>query len=441
MRRSLVSWSTGFSRRATTFPPSTLLPFLYQTKTIQSSGVTLQNIRRHRSTRHTDGETNSRATHIPFDNVTETTPEASTGGAGGPEKTTLSAAEQEAFAKLFDKLASNQIRKPSIALKTPSQEASKGTQPLISKLRQRDAVLARLPSSLKSIAEAAGARIEDVQSEQEQGIHSTTGDAATTDHDENAWPHTQESEPELDRQAKEHIRNIEALIEEQDTDMKVWDILQTKVFEPLHALNLDLPSHAKEAKPNAKTRGRPKGTQPQISPELLTATLPQIIAFALDHFHTKYPASPLSTTLLPHLKQVSRTAHLLSLTPGLYASLLRITWARTTSPHRIVSILQEVETEGVELDRSVLASLTTILAEAEDMRTGKWGKVVQMVSGFEGWADQVEVLKEGWRPLIHQRIVDAAFREVREQEANSEASGSSGEEISGDTTSIRHSGH
>ena len=236
-----------------------------------------------------------------------------------------------------------------------------------------------------------------------------------------------------------HVERVVKLVKEQSTDRDVWKVLKQQVFTPVRKLNLD-GNPAQEQprdgnnKPHRQMRERnfeagaewdispgTDGTslsEPPLtaSPEVLRSALPDIVSFTLNHLHESYPHSPLCLALLPRLKSISRTTHLIVLTPAIYASLLSITWTRTNSPHRINTILQEMETEGVELDRSILASLSKILEEAEDMRKGKLGKIVQIVSGFDGWADQVEALREGWVPLVHQRIVAAAVREAHERE-------------------------
>lgn len=444
MRRNFASQCTRASRKASLSPPTTLLPFLYQTRSIQTFAKAHKKAQRNQSRPTNERSTTSHGADIPFENVAESQPGEKNEATAAEDGSTLSATEQAAFAQLFDKLASGRTNRPSAHPVALRSKPSKQPQSRGSKVRSREAALARLPPSLRSIAEAAGVNIGVEQAGQEQEITSGAQHGQKPPSDE------EELDEAFEQEVLGHFDSIRKLIEEQRTDMDVWNVLQNEVFKPLEALDLDgnqdrkQQKDAQDSSPQAGTTkvksnadsttkaGKKKAaSQPEplstTNPEVLVYSLPQIMVFTLEHIHTKYPASPLCLSLLPHLRRLSRTAHLLSLTPALYAAVLRITWTRTNSPHRIVAILQEMETEGVELERAVLASLTKILEEADAMKAGKWGKAVQMVSGFEGWADQVEALKDGWVPLVHQRIVNAAVREVREREARAEAGGSSAE--------------
>lgn len=406
LSRHLVAFR--YKQRLTNLTSSTLLPFLYETDTIRGFSNSSIIDAPGQQPRHRTKEQWTSGGYLPFDNVETTSERGNNSLKDDNGKSSLSDAERKTFAKLFGKLGTPDQQTNATTKELDNSQSRRVTRtvPRISP-EQRDATLAQLPPSIRSLAEAALERLTGVPAQSaDQASKEVANDAAQI-----AAREKQEAE---EAALEQYLDGIEALLNAEETDSGAWTVLKRELFDPLKFLELDGKSNRQGGK-HSKQRKASKGTS-NASPEMVLAAVPHVAMLAVENIHRRFPASPLPLSILPQLKQISRTAHALALSPDIYASLMLIDWARSASPSSTISTLREMEAEGVELDREVLAAISTISEKAQAMRAGTYGRAIELICSMEGWGEKADEITRNWVPLVKQRILDAAVKQVREQE-------------------------
>ncbi|KAF2005893.1 hypothetical protein P154DRAFT_615834 [Amniculicola lignicola CBS 123094] len=380
----------------------TLVPFLYQTATLQQCQPS---IHRH-ARRAVSSSRPPRPIDVPFE--ADDGPIDRDGVPRAPRNTTITDTERSAFEKLYRKFDAPSSHGdgdhvPFVAVEQDlvadewyeeEDEKDDGNDSLDSLF---DAVLSGLPSGRAS---APRKPIENLESLAQLVLNP------------NLDKGKQEVQSEASKRAEmaRVLRNterarVEKLLDSAKTDREVWDILEREIFSVIKGLDLDSPSSVASSKPKAK--------KPKNDPKTLFPNYPTLLLYALNILREKFPASTLPLSILPTIKSLGRSSYALLATTTLYNTLIRHTWVQYSSHTHIDELLTDMDNGGIEYDVNTYEFLRTIRGGVMDMRAGKHGPLMDRVSRME-WFDQGQRKMQRWKLEVERRVKDAQNQKLRE---------------------------
>ncbi|KAF2853919.1 hypothetical protein T440DRAFT_552532 [Plenodomus tracheiphilus IPT5] len=394
----------------------TLLPFLYQTATIQQcTTATRPSTRRNFQSRSDGGG------DIPFeDDTLPATPEQE------PVRlTTITDAERKAFRKLYLTAARQEKEKSTGRHAFERDEIAdeyyeEDEEPAVSLDKVFDDVLKGKPA----LEARAGTRRTPPNRTKRPSI-----DAQTTDKDTSksqSTSSTKKAALELKQLRTAELERFTHLLSTAKTDLELWHILEAQVFHPVRLLDLEdtltpkthqkaLTSRLKN--PRSKQDQKPKDNTAttttaatthleetdQTNKRILFQNFPHYLIHAITTLRSSFPTSTLPLSLLPTLKQLGRSAYALGATTTLYKHLLRTAWLQHASYHAIDALLTEMHNSAVEFDAEILALLDSIIKEHNMARSGVFGREMLMVYGLEMFDEGARKVKM-WREVVAGRL-------------------------------------
>ncbi|KAF1848482.1 uncharacterized protein K460DRAFT_334625 [Cucurbitaria berberidis CBS 394.84] len=366
----------------------TLLPFLYQTTTIQQWRPLA---RRNIASRSNNGD------DIPFED--ESLPPA----IDQPEparKTTITGSERAAFEKLYrtfntegrpkndkehvveldqiaDEYYEDEEEGPSQSLDKVFDEVFKG-QP-------------RLRGSRNSHVRP---KLEKTKLGQE--VQASTEDASSKRTSKAQDKEDAKAEVARLRELKLTERaRIDKLLKDSQTDRELWQILKREVLSQVRKLNLDGTIKGKE------TQGSKNGGTSDL--RILFQNYPHHLITAVQTLRKTFPSSPLPLSILPTIKSLGRSAYALGATTTLYKHLLRTAWLQQSSYTYIDTLLVDMDNGAIEFDSDILTLLDSVIKEHEMARGGRLGREMQMVYGMEQFLGGIRKLQQ-WRDVVADRL-------------------------------------
>lgn len=381
----------------------TLLPFLYQTPTIQQWKPAAQHIARRSISRYRPKDEPA-AAEIPFE-AEEGLPPA-LDDAQGPRRTTITGSERAAFEKLYRRFNARGNRQqekdheveidaiadeywepdeedqPSASLDKIFDEALiKGS--VVARERNRsglDPLRSRKPrEDLQSMAKHLLERTRPVTQKSKAMRPQRKGDT------------TAEAAQLKSLRLRERSR-VDDLLTSATTDRALWETLHTHVFAQVRQLDLD----GVAPKPPKKSKSAP-------DPKILFSNYPHHLLTALATLRKNFPASPLPFSILPTVKSLGRSSYALGATTALYNQLLRTAWLQQSSYAQIVSLLADMHNGAVEFNADTLTLLDQVLKEYTLARSGHLGKGMQMVYGLDQFNQGIKELTR-WRAAVAERV-------------------------------------
>ena len=414
----------SFHYLSRTHPHRTLLPFLYQTATIQKRPLSFSSRR------------SARDEYVPF----EGEPSQSS-AAPDSKKTTLTASERAVFEKLQKTVGAEESS--STPLSTSDDKTSDPNDPDAGATLDSvfDAVLrgGTPPPRPNRFTITPLAKTEGTKK-----TENLTTLAASILKNELEWSKKQSKEKAEEqarrlRELREKERErINVLFTNAQTDTEVWDVLQREVFAPIKALDLD---GTQKPKPTWKSKGKkggsattkssPTTTEKNTSimaentaamdsietakkhPGILFPNFPHHVLYATRRLRSSFPTSPLPLCILPQIKALGRAAYMLCATTALYTTLIRTAWIQYGSYEAVDELLTEMDNNGIEFDFATLKMLEEILEEAENARSGAYGMLMKEVWQMERYAETKKRLAE-WKDVVMGRLNKAALRRISE---------------------------
>ncbi len=200
------------------------------------------------------------------------------------------------------------------------------------------------------------------------------------------------------------LRRIEALLKASETDFELWNVLETEVFSQIK--KLEPPSRASRSdEPTTspvRKRGRPKSKADDVEP-VTTETIPAeperiphlaVIGpnypshclLALRLMHDNFPTSPLALNILPTIKRLGPTSHVLGATTALYNELLSLQWLVYGNMRAMADLVTEMDEQGIEFDRYTWQVLEWPVWERTAVNKGERRKGVTALWGLEEMA-------------------------------------------------------
>ncbi|OAL01363.1 hypothetical protein IQ06DRAFT_293455 [Phaeosphaeriaceae sp. SRC1lsM3a] len=392
--------------------PNTLLPFLYQTATIQQwKSATRPHARRNVYSRAKPAD------EIPFEDADGNLPPA-VEEAQPTRKTTITDTERAAFEKLYktfkardhggkekgeheelDQIADEYYEDDEEQKHTPLDKVFE--ELLYGKAQSKPGEVDRLKLAAKSVAFKNAATVPITGAESPQKKKQLAAKA---------------EKERIKKFRYEERERIDRLLKNASTDRELWQILDREVFEQLRKLHLDEPSTSQKAKDRSKplsndpSKARTKRPAPppkslSATPEAQTlfANYPHHLVTALHALRIHFPRSPLPHSLLPTIKALGRSSYALGATTQLYKHLIRTAWVQHSSYSLIDKLLSDMEANIVEFDMGILEVLDGVIREYDLARAGRLGRELLMVSGMETWGEGIEKMRE-WRGVVAGRL-------------------------------------
>ncbi|KAH9861555.1 hypothetical protein J1614_011305 [Plenodomus biglobosus] len=382
----------------------TLLPFLYQTATIQQCASTTRH-----GTRRTFQSRSDGGEDIPFEDGTLPPP-------AEPEldrPTTITDNERKAFRKLYQTATrqeqersdkKHEIQRDEIA--DEYYEEDEDTTGSLDKvfddvLKGKPALQARAgtarppPSRTKKPSKHVQPTAKDTG--EVQSTAATTAAALNL---------KQLRTAEMDR--------FTTLLSTAKTDHELWHMLETEVFTPVRQLDLDGTSktksqreasarlnatHSKLKIKSASTKFEAELTQQRV----LFQNFPHYLIHAITTLRDSFPKSSLPLSILPAIKSLGRSSYALGATTTLYKHLLRTAWLHQSSYHAIDALLTDMNNSAVEFDTDILALLDSIIKEHNMALSGALGREMLMVNGLLLFRDGLAKIKM-WRQVVAARV-------------------------------------
>lgn len=380
---------------------STLLPFLYRTRTIQRTGwralpavpfVRYAHVKRQRpAPRHATTDSS-----IPFEWDQGTMPLSSDPrrATGLSAKTlrkdqgvTLSPREAHIFKSIFDEIAQGNMSRQAKASQQPAASQADAVHSDWTKARLqehermtefRDKYLDRFPSSLRQAGKAAFGMFELRPSDKEM--------SDMTEDEKQAWRERQRTQ----QARRDEKQRVERLMKQCTTDFALWDVLDKEVFS--------LPERLGIATPTKQTRRGSKKTQTQkveeestqYSMEIHGPLLSHYLQYALKLLETSFGRpSPLAFEVLPRIKAQGLTAYVLGATTGMYTTLARMYWEGYGDAQSVLGLVREMNSSGLYPDEALCEVLAGIGRQVYGCAAGVQGPFVQAVAATAGYEDGV----------------------------------------------------
>jgi hypothetical protein len=403
---SLCSHTIRAISRSQASKSKTLLPFLYQTATIQQwKPATRPIARRNITSRSKPGD------DIPFEDTDGKLP-PTLEEAQSARKTTITDTERAAFEKLYK------------TFNTQGQGRPKGKSGEHEELDQvadeyyeddEDSSSSSLDKIFDDVLQGSP-RMQNAQRNNRNLEYRTSNvegfsagkeaQAPVSDTLHNKKKLAAKVEKEKIRKLRmEERERVDKLLKSAQTDRQLWQILEREVFDQLRKLDLDETNSSKKERSKANTpKIKSKSAANSIvDTRVLFPNYPHHLLTAVSTLRTHFPASPLALTILPTIKSLGRSSYALGATPKLYKYLLRTAWIQQSSYAMMDTLLTDMETNIVEFDAEILEVLDAVIKEHDTAKNGQLGREMQMVYGMEMWMEGIKKVKV-WRDLVASRL-------------------------------------
>jgi len=225
-----------------------------------------------------------------------------------------------------------------------------------------------------------------------------------------------------ERQAQ--LRKVEGLLRSAETDFQLWNVLETEVFSTIKKLETASPQEIKPKTPQAPKRGRPKKVwidadaestpEKEVLPalEVVGPNYPSHCLLALRLLHDKFPTSPLALNILPAIKRVGPTSYVLGATTALYNELLSIQWLVYNDMRAMADLLTEMDKQDVEFSQETVDILELPAWERVAVKAGKKGRSLAAL-----W--EMEEMEAAFARLQALRwVVDSKLDQERRRESD-----------------------
>ncbi|KAL6866404.1 hypothetical protein ACO1O0_002512 [Amphichorda felina] len=417
---------------------STLLPFLYQTRTIQRAWRCRPAIPFARLAHSKGGSNDNHGSEaVPFDWEGQEPPKEYRQGSSKKfysdlsheslkkdQRVTLSPTEAQIFKRIFDEIAEGKMPVAKSLHKQDSDADGRfpwqtgQARSLVEHARMsefRDKYLARSPPSLRKAANKALGMFELAPSESAM--------EEMSEEDKQLW-----AERLRYRQMRaDEKKRVEGLMRACRTDFALWELMGKEVFSIPERLGL----RPKPAAPAPKRRGRKAAAKVEEEEQLAEQSTtdqtetPETSAIAdsneeggklimdvhgalysgylilgLQLFDTAFTrSSPFAFQILPHVKSLGLESYVLGVSTPFYTTLAGLHWDRFGDASSALDVIQEMSSTGLYVDAEVSALLDRIREHLTSCALGLQGPFVSAMveappydGGLMHRIDQIEGL-------------------------------------------------
>lgn len=417
---------------------STMLPFLYQTRTLQRVAkgplAALTSARLMHSTRRPK---KLRDNSIPFQWDSKEDQELE--GGNSEQASTITPSEAQIFKKIFSEIAQGKM--PPVKSRTPAQQnltdahavsgerdSSGSARALAEKVRIsefREKFLGRYPKSLQNAAQVALGLYEVKPQDSESGEKAQMIELDGAD--EATW--AERTERELAR--SQECERVESLMKQCKTDAELWSVMEKEVFS--------LPEKLHIAQTKRAAKGKKKARQSSALVEDAEASLYQdqsalemasqdeervmdihgplysrFLSTALDLFNSAFARpSPYIFQILPRIKELGLPSFVLGVSTPFYSKLAEIYWQRFGDADSALDMLEEMNSAGLFANKEASGLLSQLRNHLHACTWGGQGPFVMamMESSEFGNAliQRIEFIEKMIVQSSHDRLRDPSF--------------------------------
>ncbi|KAI0542555.1 hypothetical protein GGR58DRAFT_452733 [Xylaria digitata] len=408
----------------------TLMPFLYQTRTIlripthRASATIVRSL--HATSRR------PKETKIPFDYEVGP-PDEETPASEVANRGTITLSERQIFERIFADIEARGLKPATTSdgVPVPDQGSNRSAR-LIMQQAARDAGQARPPTvtspallsgTARDRAKALlrfpeplrGAASKVLDTIKRQALAANGRDAGTTNADkdlvDDGWKapsHTFPRALEVDAKRYPERTRIEGLITSAGSDFELWDILEQEVFTMPARLGIvksPVESDDVKSSPNTSRRGRKtiepteedsddaeptlatsEGESTSATPDSVSSPdnsqklslyihgplYPAYLLLALRRLDTAFSApSSLALSILPRIKELGLESYVLGVSTLFFNELLAIYWTRHGDLSGMLDLLEEMRHCGLYFDSQTVKILNQVDAALSDLASGK----------------------------------------------------------------------
>ncbi|KAK1593505.1 uncharacterized protein LY79DRAFT_514206 [Colletotrichum navitas] len=361
---------------------TTLTPFLYQTRTILRASAALRSLSTSATRPHAYPRTRGEQS-IPFewDSPANEQPDIPS-GLNNPEKSTITPTEKFIFQNIFADIAKRSGRLDPHAAAADHQEGESGP---------RDAILSKFPRSLRRAAQAA---LELREAPGDDSSSSRISFATEEQHhDPDAGLEAEREQAARLEAAHNEIRTheivrLQALLDQCNTDVEVWDVLERDVFSMVAKLGISEDSQQVQQPPPQtakKGNGRPKRAEKEAA-ATTTAAGPSLAMESHGPLYSMHllqglktldqsfaRSSALALNVLPRVKELGLASYVLGVSTPFYNELASIFWYRHGDTQAVLDVLDEMQFAGLSYDEQTLRLVDTIEMALASFRRGQLG--------------------------------------------------------------------
>lgn len=395
------------AHRALALSNATLLPFLYQTRTIVGQLPRRPPARRHAQIRCLNVASEVANRRIPYysrGNVEDDYANDVPFEGEQPEafhrqrKSTITENERKTFEKLFKQYTSTE-KPQGGGLNKISEDLSDAADDTLDSIL--DSAMAELePDAAESYASSGltpRARRELLKSQ------------AVIDEDEDT---------PVRRAQREQFERVEKMMKEANSDVELWSVLENEVFFVIRRMDLDASRNMAGQEEDA-TKAKEGEVQEEVQSfselQVIGPNYPSFLLIAMRQFRVDFPGSTLGLALLPAIKRLGRGSFALGASTELYNELLALTWLTYSDFQGLDDLLQEMENGGIDFDTNTLDILDSIKKNALDVRSGRLGEGAGVVLEMDRFQRGIRRLQK-WRDAIRLRMEAEAIRQAKEYE-------------------------
>ena len=433
---------------------SSLLPFLYQTRTLQRLSRTGLTTPAFRALLHSDSrgrgpgprsprEPRSTGPSIPFelppeyDNPDEP---ARVGKVIGPDgaRSTITPTEQDVFTRIFDEIATRKQTSP--AGRSSSQQAAdplgkryrtaKATDIIRDTVKvivqdaaeahtgaprqlhsQLDAlhplqetalsddwekILLRFPPKLRASAFQALVAVEGGQaSRKTQAQHVSIARATVDDISDALEPLSGSVQDEVLR-APSRSR-VENMMHKAAKDVDLWYVLETEVFPLVRQFGIAQEDDVSHADADAQDAKLPLHIYGPLYPSFLHT--------ALRTFNLNFGTmSPYALQILPRVKALGPASYVLGVSTPFFNELIRITWKRLGDPGAVFDLLEEMRSAGLSFDDETVATVRAVGSFVKQVEEGQYGPFLREIMSQPEYKHALKPRIKHWMWVISESV-------------------------------------
>lgn len=418
---------------------STMLPFLYQTRTLQRAAkgpfVALASARLMHSPRRPK---KLKDNAIPFQ--WETREDQELEGSVSEQVSTITPSEAQIFKKIFSEIAEGKM--PPVKSRAPVQQnltdapairgerdSSGSARALVEKVRIsefREKFLGRYPRSLQNAAQLALGlyEVKPQDSESGQKAQMIELDGA----DEATW--AERTERELAR--GQECERVESLMKQCKTDAELWSVMEEEVFSLPEKLHIAQTKRTAKGKKKASRQSsalvedaEASLYQEQSALEMASQDEERVmdihgplysrfLSTALDLFNSAFARpSPYIFQILPRIKELGLPSFVLGVSTPFYSKLAEIHWHRFGDANSALDMLEEMNSAGLFANKE---SNGLLLQLRNHLHACTWGGqgpfVMAMMESSEfgnALIQRIEFIEKMIEQSSHDRLRDPSF--------------------------------
>ena len=233
-------------------------------------------------------------------------------------------------------------------------------------------------SSLDAILDAAMADTpvdSDNDTDPEQKGESTTGGSEELTAINDLAESQNKSPPAVQTRQLERTRII-SQIDKCKTDHAIWEVFERSILAPVASLGLDTVEQSTRGATSRRGRRSSSGSA-ESQLEIIGPNLAPSLVHTATTLRTKFPTSPLLLALIPRLRQTGPSAFALGATTSLYNECLAQLVERNGDFLAVADMIAEMEREVIPSDKKTTDLLSSLLEEADYMRSGRYGEAAK----------------------------------------------------------------